>query len=193
MLREVPEEVHVTSSFDAISTLDEPILTTIKRDLNAIRQKLIVVVCPFLSNGEELRDWDLWGPLLLCLVLAIILSTATGNNQGSLVFSAVFVLVWLGAAVVTLNAKLVGSSVAFFQTVCVMGYCLAPLCLGAVWCFLSPIFWLNFPVAVGMWVWACWAVVRFYRGTVSEEKEMLVLFPVALFYALLSWIVLVGI
>lgn len=193
MLQDLPEEVHVTSSYEAISTLDEPILTTIKRDLKAIGQKLVVVVCPFLSNGEELRDWDLWGPLLLCLVLAIVLSTATGNSQGSLVFSAVFVLVWLGAAVVTLNAKLLGSSVAFFQTVCVMGYCLAPLCLGAVWCWVSPLFWLNFPVAVGMWAWACWAVVRFYRGTVGEEKEILVLYPVALFYALLSWIVLVGI
>lgn len=193
MLRELPEEVHVTSSYEAISTLDEPVWTTIQRDLKSIGQKLVVVVCPFLTNDQALRDWDLWGPLLLCLVLALVLSTATGNSQGSLVFSAVFVLVWLGAAVVTLNAKLLGSSIAFFQTVCVMGYCLAPICIGAFWCLLSPLFWLNFPVAVIVWCWACWAVVRFYRGTVSEEKEMLVLFPVALFYALLSWIVLVGI
>lgn len=185
-------EVHITSSYDTISTLDEPILVTLQRDFRGIRDKLLVVVCPFLGSGEELREWDLWGPLLLCLTLAVLLSNGVGNQQGSVVFSAVFVLVWVGAAVVTLNAKLLGSTVAFFQTVCVMGYCLAPLCIGALWCLLSSIFWLNFPIAIAVWAWACWGVARFFRGTVSEERELLVLFPVALFYAFLTWIILVG-
>lgn len=192
MLPETTNEVYVTSSYEAMSTLDEPVLTTLKRDLRAIGEKLIIVVYPPSGKQEVLREWDLWGPLLLCLVLALMLSIASGSSQGSLVFSAVFILVWLGAAVVTLNAKLLGSTVAFFQTVCVMGYCLAPLCIGAFVCLLSPLFFVNFIVVVLVWSWACWAVVRFYRGTVESDKEALVLFPVALFYAFLSWIVLVA-
>eukprot|EP00796_Vickermania_ingenoplastis_P006508 gene6508-4687_t len=185
MLREGPQEVHVTSSYEAISTLDEPVLTTLKRDLKAIGQKLYVVVCPFLNHGEELRDWDLWGRCCC--------ASSSPCNNTSLLFSAVFTIVGAGAAVVTLNAKLLGSTIDFFQTVCVMGYCLAPVCLGALWCLISPLFWLNFPMMVAVCCWACWAVMRFFRGTVSEEKELLVLFPVVLFYALLSWVVLVGI
>lgn len=192
MLPETTNEVYVTSSYEAISTLDEPVVTTLKRDLRAIGEKLVVVVYPPLGRQEVLREWDLWGPLLLCLVLALMLSIASGSSQGSLVFSAVFILVWIGAAVVTLNAKLLGSSVAFFQTVCVMGYCLAPLCIGALVCLLSPLFFVNFLVVVIVWAWACWAVVRFYRGTVGPDKEALILYPVALFYAFLSWIVLVA-
>lgn len=191
MIPQSYSELHVTSSYESISTLDEPVWTTIQRDLKAIGQKLMIVVWPFSGNDDQvLRDWDLWGPLILCLLLALMESIGNKKDQGSLVFSAVFVMVWMGAAVVTLNAKLLGSSVAFFQTVCVMGYCLAPICLGALWCLFISYIWLNFFVVFGFWMWACWAVVRFYKGTVVEEKEMLVMYPVALFYALLSWIVL---
>jgi hypothetical protein len=63
---------------------------------------------------EELRDWDLWGPLLFCLLLALTLSiSSTGGNgedTASLVFGIVFVVVWFGAAVVTLNALLLGGT-----------------------------------------------------------------------------------
>lgn len=57
-----------------------------------------------------LREWDLWGPLLLCLVLSIILSINAPSGQASLVFASVFVTVWAGAAVVTVNAKLLGGN-----------------------------------------------------------------------------------
>lgn len=51
---------------------------------------------------------DLWGPLLVCLLLSTILSLTAPGDSGTLVFAAVFVIVWAGAAVVTLNAQLLG-------------------------------------------------------------------------------------
>merc|ERR1712146_81075 len=51
---------------------------------------------------------------------------------GSLVFVAVFVLVTIGSAVVTLNAKFLGAKLSFFQIVCVLGYCTAPMVLVAL-------------------------------------------------------------
>lgn len=53
---------------------------------------------------------DLWGPLLVCLTLSILLSITAPEEQGALVFAAVFFVVWFGAAVVTLNAQLLGGT-----------------------------------------------------------------------------------
>jgi hypothetical protein len=48
---------------------------------------------------------DLWGPLLVCLLLSSILSITAPGDSASLVFAAVFVIVWAGAGAVTLNAQ----------------------------------------------------------------------------------------
>lgn len=55
----------------------------------------------------ELRDWDLWGPLFICMSLAVMLSLKA-HDEASMVFSVIFVIVWVGAAVVTVNGQLLG-------------------------------------------------------------------------------------
>lgn len=55
----------------------------------------------------ELRDWDLWGPFFLCMCLAVILSF-NAHDEASVVFSVIFVIVWVGAAVITVNGQLLG-------------------------------------------------------------------------------------
>jgi len=65
-----------------------------------------------LSQGnmsEGLRDWDLWGPLVFCLLLSLLLSF-NQVEQKSLVFSGVFAMVWIGEAVVTFQIKLLGGN-----------------------------------------------------------------------------------
>lgn len=49
---------------------------------------------------------DLWGPLVICILLATLLSVSSPADQAATVFCAVFGIVWVGAAVVTLNAQL---------------------------------------------------------------------------------------
>lgn len=45
------------------------------RDLSAIGQKMILILYPSGSGNKALlREWDLWGPLVACLGLAVILS-----------------------------------------------------------------------------------------------------------------------
>ncbi|CAG8627537.1 10528_t:CDS:2 [Gigaspora rosea] len=95
-------------------TLDEPVSETILRDLRNIALKLRQVLNPK-GNQDVLRDWDLWGPLILCLALALLLSfnadeSTDGGDQKVLVFTGVFVIVWCGAVVVTVNAKLLGGN-----------------------------------------------------------------------------------
>lgn len=176
----------------AMSTIDEPVWQTIWRDIRAIGQKLVIVVVPFLGPGQTLRDWDLWGPLLLCCTLAFILGNAATSSQSGLIFSAVFVLVWAGSAVVTINAKFLGSAISFFQSVCVMGYCVAPLAAAAIFCAIFSNFWFTLILTSIAWVWATYASLRFFRGSVRPQREMLVVYPVGLFYFFIAWMMVVG-
>ena len=111
------------------------------RDLKQVLDKLQVVLLPLGDDRsdsvlERLRDWDLWGPLLVCLFLSCVLSFSAPVETASLMFAAVFVLVWFGAATVTVNAQLLGGSISFFQSVCILGYCVFPLALSALFNFL---------------------------------------------------------
>ena len=57
-----------------------------------------------------LRDWDLWGPLIFCLLLSTFLCLRSREAQREIVFSGVFALVWIGEAVVTMQIKLLGGN-----------------------------------------------------------------------------------
>ena len=100
-------------------TLDEDVSTTIMRDLGSVGIKLKHVLFPpssspstsasnhqfsYLYNADDemsnatlksLKDWDLWGPLLVCLMLSIILSINAPDSQKTLMFSTVFLLVFV--------------------------------------------------------------------------------------------------
>ncbi|KAJ3022775.1 hypothetical protein HKX48_005251 [Thoreauomyces humboldtii] len=91
-----------------LDTLDEPVWDTIKRDMLSIWAKLRHVLLPRKDNANILKDWDLWGPLLLCLALSLRLGITAADGQAPAVFTAIFVIVWCGAAAVTLNSKLLG-------------------------------------------------------------------------------------
>lgn len=112
------------------------------RDLTSIYQKLLQVLYPPKGNGTNqllrsvlvirsdqvltCRDWDLWGPLVICLSLAIVLSIDVSQlappsglraefksppEQSMNVFSLVISLVTIGSVVITVNSKLLGGKV----------------------------------------------------------------------------------
>ena len=104
-------------------TLDEPVRETIMRDLRRIGFRIRHVLIPTNDdrNESELRNWDLWGPLLLCLLLACTMSFGSSDEDSALVFTAVFMIVWCGAIVVTLNAALLGGKMyVFYIVACVL-------------------------------------------------------------------------
>uniref|UniRef100_A0A7S0VU54 Protein YIPF n=1 Tax=Hemiselmis tepida TaxID=464990 RepID=A0A7S0VU54_9CRYP len=125
------------------TTLDEPVLETIKRDLRMVWRKIGKVAIPSQDTKDELRNWDLWGPLFLCLILAILLSIdesegglPSNHDRPAAVFSSLLVMVAVGAIVVTVNAKLLGGNVSFFQNICLLGYCVAPMILATILCII---------------------------------------------------------
>ena len=107
-------------------------------------------------------------------------------------FSAVFLAVWAGAAIVTLNAQLLGGKVSFFQSVCVLGYCLFPMNITAVLCALWGNTVFKAIVVVLGFLWATRASVVFMTELVSAERRVLAAFPVFLFYLVIAWMIFIS-
>eukprot|EP00188_Purpureofilum_apyrenoidigerum_P004074 Plantae.Rhodophyta-Purpureofilum_apyrenoidigerum.ctg44526.p1 GENE.Plantae.Rhodophyta-Purpureofilum_apyrenoidigerum.ctg44526~~Plantae.Rhodophyta-Purpureofilum_apyrenoidigerum.ctg44526.p1 ORF type:complete len:255 (+),score=39.55 Plantae.Rhodophyta-Purpureofilum_apyrenoidigerum.ctg44526:103-867(+) len=189
-------------SSEPLSTIDESVWSSIKRDLLQVGRRLRLVVMPGFSTEEiraELRDWELWGPLFICMALAITLSMVA-KDDASLVFSVIFVVVWAGSAVVTVNAQLLGGKISFFQTLCLLGYCIFPLLISTGACFIFNHFLkgaladlLRFVVVVVALFWAVWASASFLADArFPTGRKLLALYPVILFYLSLAWMIIIG-
>merc|ERR1711904_509787 len=174
------------------TTLDEPVSETLMRDVRMVANKIGYVVYPRAGSMKELsQNWDLWGPLVLCLFLSIILSMNAPDDQKALVFAAVFVIVWVGSAIVTVNALLLGGNLSFFHSVCVLGYCVFPIDVAALLCGFIGNNLFKMIVVPACFVGSTGASVGFLRDLVPAQRTMLALYPVGLFYMSLSWIVFV--
>ncbi|EDW12974.1 protein YIPF6 [Drosophila mojavensis] len=181
------------------NTLDEPIRETVLRDIRAVGVKFYHVLYPK-EKSSLLRDWDLWGPLVLCTFMATILqgsSSADSMSDNGPEFAQVFVIVWIGAAIVTLNSKLLGGNISFFQSVCVLGYCLTPIALSLIICriiLLSSqtrfLFFLRFVTTTLGFAWATYASFIFLGQSQPPHRKPLAVYPIFLFFFVISWLVL---
>ncbi|KAI9851090.1 MAG: hypothetical protein M1838_004522 [Thelocarpon superellum] len=133
--------------------------------------------------SEGLRDWDLWGPLVFCLLLSLLLSLSAQEAQKSLVFSGVFAMVWIGEAVVTLQIKLLGGNISFFQSICLIGYTLFPLVLAAMFSALHLPTIARIPVYIVLVGWSLAAGVSILGGSgVVKNRVGIAVYPLFVFY-----------
>lgn len=193
-----------------VPSLQEPVDVTIvrttqMRDLAKVWTKVKYALIPQAAGeqGKQLRDWDLWGPLFFCLLLAFTLSLSSAGSSYSeesstMAFSLVFTVVWIGAAVITLNAQLLGSSMysplsSFFQSVCALGYCLVPVILGAVLGLIlgSSVMLVRLLCVAGGVMWSVKSAFGFMEQLTPEKRWKLTAYPVLLFYIFLGWLVLI--
>ncbi|KAL8589899.1 Yip1 member 6 [Nucella lapillus] len=208
---------------DELSTLDEPVRDTIMRDVKAVGFKFYHVLYPKQSN-MLLREWDLWGPLLLCTFMAMMLQGSTDSlnemnknsggpqmlqgstdslnemnkNSGGPQFAEVFVIYWVGAAVVTLNSKLLGGNISFFQSVCVLGYCVCPLALALILCRVIlavasdsvALFIVRFIAVALAFAWSTFASTAFLADSQPKGRKLLAMYPLFLFYFVISWLII---
>lgn len=99
--------------------------------------------------------------MLLCLLLASTFSIQSSKDS-EIVFATIFVIVWLGASVITLNAKLLKANVSYFQALCILGYCLFPLNISSI---LIMIFKSAFCTAIKLTInsiavlWATYGII----------------------------------
>lgn len=176
-------------------TLDEPVRETIMRDVRSIAEKITYVMMPKVRDerAERLKDWDLWGPLLLCLALGLMLAwQAPDDDQASYAFADVFCIVWAGSGIVTLNALLLRGKVSFFQSVCVLGYCMCPLVIAAFLAMLLGSTWFKV-LAVGCGTfWSTVSSVGFVGELVPDDRTALAVYPVGLFYVAIAWMIILA-
>ncbi|KAJ1548565.1 Histone deacetylase 2, partial [Cladochytrium tenue] len=140
-------------------TLDEPVLDTVMRDLRSIADKLKMVMIPK-GDRNVLRDWDLWGPLLLCLTLSVRLSITAPSSQASTVFTTVFVTVC-----------------SVFQSVCVLGYCIFPLVLASIVSLLVPSVIIRAAVVAVAIAWSVYASLGFLADVNLGNRRALAVYP----------------
>lgn len=134
-----------------------------------------------ISSG--VRDWDLWGPLLFCLLLSLLLSFTARADQKDAVFSGVFAMIWLGEAVVTLQIKLLGGNISVAQSVCIIGYTLFPLVLAALMSALKLHWIARVPVYLVLIAWSLAAGVSILGGcSVIKDRVALAVYPLFVFY-----------
>ncbi|CAG9533930.1 unnamed protein product [Cercopithifilaria johnstoni] len=185
-------EPDLNSDFD---TLNEPIWDTIRRDLRTVGAKFGQVMAP--TSGQQLlHDWDLWGPLFICVFISLMLQG--GKSGKGPHFTEVFTLTFFGSCVVTLNTKLLGGNISFFQSLCVLGYCLLPPGLAAVICKFIEInpeqtpflFTLRLLVTTAGFIWAIYASMVFISNSQPPKRKMLALYPIFLFYFVVSWMII---
>ncbi|CAD5115064.1 DgyrCDS4079 [Dimorphilus gyrociliatus] len=186
---------------DDLSTLDEPVRVTVLRDVKAVGKKFVHVLWPKESRAL-LREWDLWGPLILCIFLAMMLQGSTktidSSNDGGPQFAEVFVIYWVGAFIVTLNIKLLGGSISFFQSVCVLGYCVLPLAVSLIVCRIIllaetqsvVLFIIRCVVVLIAFGWSTFASTAFLSESQPPKRKALAVYPIFLFYFVISWLVI---
>ncbi|GKT34752.1 protein YIPF6-like [Aduncisulcus paluster] len=175
------------------NTLDEPLSATFMRDLRVIGNKLVHVLWPLKKDdGHGLStEWDLWGPLLFSLIFATVLSINSSNSSDSNYnsFAFGFFIIWICGILISANAILIGGQISFLQTVCLLGYCLAPISVGAVLCW----FWNNYLyrgiILAGAIFWSVWASNGFISESILPGKKFEAVYPVGLMYVALGWVV----
>ncbi|KAJ9596126.1 hypothetical protein L9F63_012710 [Diploptera punctata] len=183
------------------NTLDEPIRETVLRDLRAVGVKFLHVLYPK-EKKSLLKEWDLWGPLVLCTFMNTLIlqgsAEKANSNDGGPEFAEVFVIVWIGSMTVTLNSKLLGGNISFFQSVCVLGYCLLPttialiVCKMILWSFTQSyfLFIIRFVVTMLGFAWATFASMVFLGDSQPAGRKALAVYPMFLFYFIISWLVI---
>ncbi|KAK2630506.1 hypothetical protein QTJ16_001326 [Diplocarpon rosae] len=135
------------------------------------------------NMSEGLRDWDLWGPLVFCLLLSLFLSFRADSEQKSLVFSGVFAMVWIGEAVVTMQIKLLGGNISFAQSVCIIGYTLFPLVIAALLSVFNLPTVARVPIYLVLIAWSLAAGVSILGGSgVVKNRVGIAVYPLFVFY-----------
>ena len=122
------------------------------------------------------------------------------KNNNAPEFASVFAFIALGAIVVTINTKLLSGKVSFFQSICVLGYCLLPLVIvslvnDVIIGLFAPsklsfaIRFLLTHVSLGWSVFACTAFLA--ADTINlTDRKLLAVFPIFLFYFVISWFII---
>lgn len=95
----------------------------------------------------------------------------------------------------TLNSKLLGGHISFFQCVCALGYCIFPINIAALVIVLlksmrADFLVLKLVVTGVALAWSTMSSISFTAVSISEEKRLINVYPIFLFYLFIAWFLL---
>jgi len=108
----------------------------------------------------------------------------------------IFLIIWVGvplfikAFVVTINAKLLKADISIFWSVSVLGYCVFPINLAALFLCIKMPFAVKFVVVIPAFLWSSTSSIAFMSSVIGDKRKLLAVYPIVLFYLYLSWFVL---
>ena len=176
------------------NTLHEDLSESLKRDLNLIWTKLKYVINPLVpekDRNDQVRQWDLWGPLIFTCLLSMTLAFRA-SEKGS-TFTLIFIIFWIGSILVYLNANLLGIKISIFQIICLLGYCLFPLNIAAIILSLGKFFeFLRLIILIACCSWSSYSIRGFLLNLASKEQRLLVIYPAILVYLFISGVILMN-
>lgn len=109
---------------------------------------------------------------------------------------------WGGSFVVTINTKLLGGHISFFQCVCVLGYCIFPIVLAAFAAYVLKTLTIHsllikIMIAGVALVWSTLSIgwydvgsISFMNVMIEEEKKYIATYPIFMFYLFIDWFIL---
>jgi len=151
------------------NTLDEPVLETIKRDLNAIGNKIWNALLPMKNPKYLLLEWDLWGILFFATYIGVILQQMNSQDPQASQFTQVILCVCLGTAGVTYShVVMLRTKTSIFQYISVLGYCLAPMAASVTITYVTGFlfgkaFWLRFLLFLVSTGWSVYATSLIFK------------------------------
>jgi xanthine/uracil permease len=77
----------------------------------------------------------------------------------------------------------------FFQSVCVLGYCAFPLVVSAFIALFFPLIILRGIVCGLAFGWSLTAAMGFLSDAQLDNRRLLALYPMGLFYFVIAWMV----
>lgn len=113
------------------------------------------------------------------------------TGQSGIVFGGVFIIVWIGSVIVTMNAQLLGGKISFFQSVCVLGYCIFPLVLCSLLFLVIKHWTLRMIFSLPACAWSILSSGAIVSTSVHRDRQLLSTYPVVLFYLFISYLVFV--
>ena len=164
-----------------LNTLDESVTQTFMRDINIIFSKLRIVFFANVANPEVrkyMEDWDIWGPLIIGIGIAMLMEPISFSNESALVL----IYQWIGSIIITLNCKLLGCNFSYLQMLSNLGYSSFPILLHSCIHWMVPYPIINIFICLSVSVWSLRTISVFLSRFIDNQRQALILFPCLLYF-----------
>lgn len=174
-----------TYSDNATFDEEQPLLKELGVDLELIKQKTLSVLNPMQKTDDAiLKDTDLAGPLIFCLLFGVILLLS-----GKVHFGYIYGVGLLGCTSMYMVLNLMSSmGVSVGCIMSVLGYCLLPMVFLSSFSVVVPLQGIIGTIlSLGTITWCSFSASKLFVSVLSmDSMQLLIAYPCALLYGIFA-------